>query len=350
MKKIRVLIVEDSLVVRTLLEHIVGSDPRFEIVGAVESAEQALALLDSAQPDVISLDIRLPGMNGLDFTLQVMSRRPTPIVVVSANVDDDELSIAMNALRAGALSVVEKPVGVSNEAFEAMAHRLTNQFAIMSQVKVVRQGIDRGLRFGTNDAPVPQPTRAQSYSTIGIVASTGGPQALVQLLGALGPDFPLPILLVQHITASFLDGFVSWLSGVTPLTACIASGGEVPLPGRVYLAPVDRHLALERGRLSVIDRPPIYSQRPSGSVLLRSMAVDIGRRGIGVILTGMGVDGADGLAEMKTAGAYTIAEDESTCVVYGMPAAAAKLGAVKEMLPLPAIATRLRQLAGGVRK
>lgn len=345
-KPIRVLIVEDSLVVRELLKHIIGSDPRFAVVGAVESAEEGLQLLDVVEPDVISLDIRLPGMNGLDATLQIMARRPTPIVVVAANVDDDELNIAMNALRAGALAVVEKPVGVTNVAFEAMAARLCTQLAIMSQVKVVRQGISRGLSFGTAEPVLPARKGANGYSMLGIVASTGGPQALVQVLGGL-KGFPLPILLVQHITASFLDGFVSWLGGVTPFDVRIAADGDVPEPGRVYVPPAERHLALRAGRMVVLDDPPVHSQKPSGSVLLSSMARDLGRRAIGVVLTGMGNDGADGMADLHKAGAHTIAEDESTCIVFGMPAAAAKLGAVKDMLPLPDIAPRLAQLAGG---
>lgn len=345
--KIRVLIVEDSLVVRELLKHIIGSDPRFDVVGAVESAEEGLALLDVVRPDVISLDIRLPGMNGLDATLQVMTKRPTPIVVVAANVDDDELNIAMNALRAGALAVVEKPVGVTNVAFEAMAQHLCTQLAIMSQVKVVRQGIDRGLRFGTAQPPAAARRPDQGYALVGIVSSTGGPQALVQLLSSLGAGFPLPILLVQHITASFLEGFVSWLAGVTPFDVRIAREGELPEPGCVYLPPADRHLAVQGGKLMLLDTPPLHSQKPSGSVLLSSIAKDTGRRAIGVVLTGMGSDGADGMADLHRAGAHTIAEDESTCVVFGMPAAAAKLGAVRDMLPLPGIAPRLLQLAGG---
>lgn len=345
MSKIRVLIVEDSLVVRELLKHIIGSDDRFEVVAAVDSAEEGLARLESLAPDVISLDIRLPGMNGLDATLQIMQRRPTPIVVVAANVDDDELNIAMNALRAGALSVVEKPVGVTNAAFESMARHLCTQLAIMSQVRVVRQGIDRGLRFGTADLP-PPPPRGAGYAVLGLVASTGGPQALTQVLTGLGPDFPLPMLLVQHITASFLDGFVSWLSGVTPFQVRVAQGGEAPERGVIFVPPADRHLKLAGGKLVLTDAPPVQSQRPSGTVLLASMAEDAGRSGLGVILTGMGSDGAEGLAAMRQAGAYTIAQDESTCVVYGMPAAAVKLKAASEVLPLPRIADRLRDLAG----
>lgn len=346
-QKIRVLIVEDSRVVRELLTHIIGSDDRFDVVAAVESAEEGLSLLDVVRPDVISLDIRLPGMNGLDATLQIMAKRPTPIVVVAANVDDDELNIAMNALRAGALAVVEKPVGVTNAAFDSMARHLCTQLAIMSQVKVVRQGIDRGLRFGTA-APVSVPRRpGQGYELVGIVSSTGGPQALVQLLTSLGAGFPLPILLVQHITASFLDGFVSWLSGVTPFQVRIAQDGDRPQAGTVLLPPADRHMALKDGQVALMDTPPLCSQKPSGSVLLSSLARDMGRRAIGVVLTGMGADGAEGMAELQRAGGHTIAEDESTCVVFGMPAAAAKLGAVREMLPLPGIAPRLIQLAEG---
>ncbi|OAN53715.1 chemotaxis response regulator protein-glutamate methylesterase [Paramagnetospirillum marisnigri] len=350
-RKIRVLIVEDSLVVRELLKHIIGSDARFEILAAVDSAEKCLELLETTSPDVISLDIRLPGMNGLDATLQIMAKRPTPIVVVAAQVDDDELNIAMNALRAGALSVVEKPVGVTNVAFEAMAGKLCTQLAIMSQVKVVRQGIDRGLRFGSVEVPQAPNFRPGSYSMVGLCASTGGPQALVQVLCGLGDGYPLPILLVQHITSSFLEGFVSWLSGATPFQVHIGQEDELPLPGHIYVAPVDRHLALIHGRLAIQDGPAVSGQKPSGTVLFRSLARELGRQGIGVVLTGMGNDGADGLAEMRQAGGYTVGEDASTCVVFGMPSAAFKLGAVREMLPLPAIAPRLRDLAnvgGGV--
>ncbi|CAA7615204.1 chemotaxis-specific protein-glutamate methyltransferase CheB [Magnetospirillum sp. UT-4] len=346
-RPIRVLIVEDSLVVRELLLHIIGSDPRFQVVGAVESAEECLARLDTLQPDVISLDIRLPGMNGLDATLQIMARRATPIVVVAANVDDDELNIAMNALRAGALAVVEKPVGVTNADFSGMAAHLCTQLAIMSQVKVVRQGISRGLNFGTAEPPAAPRRSGADYGLVGIVSSTGGPQALTQLLGALPASFPLPILLVQHITASFLDGFVSWLAGVTPFDVRIAQGGETPEPGTVWVPPGDRHMGLKGGRLVLLDDPPLHSQRPSGSILLSSIARDQGRRGIGVVLTGMGSDGAEGMADLKAAGGYTVAEDESTCIVFGMPAAADKAGGVREMLPLPAIAARLKDLAGG---
>src|SRR6266481_8772577 len=194
MKKIRVLIVEDSKVIREFLEHIIGNDPRLEIVGAVGCAEEALRILDRVSPDVISMDIRLPGMNGFEATQRIMSERPTPIVVVSASVESEDLRITMNALQAGALTVLEKPVGTASSEYEALADRLCTQLAIMSQVKVVRRRaaarlVERPeLRLGP---------RPGSYRLLGIVSSTGGPSALVHLLSGLGREFPLPILLVQ---------------------------------------------------------------------------------------------------------------------------------------------------------
>ena len=354
MNKIRVLIVEDSLVIREFLRHIIGQDPRLEVATAVESAEEALDILDRVAPDVISMDIRLPGMNGFEATRRIMAERPTPIVVVSASVEDEDLKITMNALRAGALTVVEKPVGTAHEDYESLAERLCTQLAIMSQVKVIRQRIDRGPelnpdtgRGGARTAPAVPRTQSRmggAYRALGVVASTGGPKALVDLLGGLGPDFPLPILLVQHITASFLGGFVAWLDGACPFQVVIAKDDEVPAPGKVYMAPADRHLTLAGGCLRTDGGDPVCAQRPSGTVLLRAMARSLGPGALGVLLTGMGEDGAEGLLEVRQAGGYTLAEDASTAVVYGMPAAAVERGAVCESLPLPAIAPRVLEL------
>lgn len=356
MSKIRVMIVEDSAVVRLLLQHIIGCDGRFEICCLAESAEEALAAMPRAKPDVISLDIRLPGMNGLDATLHIMSTNPTPIVVVAASVEGDELNIAMNALRAGAVAVVEKPVGTSHEDYEIVAKHLCNQLAIMSQVKVVKQAARRGLSFGSPAAappppPPPVPRRTPVIvEAVGLVASTGGPNALSRVLSELPADFPAPIFLVQHITPSFLDGFVSWLDGLTRLHVKIAEAGELPRPGVVYMPPVDRHLELRQGRLWHSRAEEVCNQRPSGTVLFQSMAKDLGPNAIGVLLTGMGADGAEGMLAMRKAGAYTIAEDASTCVVYGMPAAAVELGGVCEVLPLPEVARRLNELVGKKRR
>jgi two-component system chemotaxis response regulator CheB len=342
MKKIRVLIVEDSKVIRDFLEHIIGNDPRLEIVGAVGSAEQAFLILNRASPDVISMDIRLPGMNGFEATQRIMAERPTPIVVVSASVEKEDLRITMNALQAGALTVLEKPVGTSSAEYEALAERLCNQLVIMSQVKVVRR---RANVMPTHRLDRPLVSQPGGHRMLGIVTSTGGPSALVELLGGLGSEYPLPILLVQHITSSFLEGFASWLESACPFSVVIVRNRVVPAPGTVYVAMQDRHLRIERGGLQVDAGDPICAQRPSGTMLFESMARTFGSGALGVLLTGMGEDGAEGLLQIRNRGGHTIAEDESTAVVYGMPAAAVRLGAVCESLPLPAIAPRILELA-----
>lgn len=340
-KKTRVLIVEDSAVVRELLRHIIGRDGRLEVAAAVESAEEALRILDRVCPDVVSLDIRLPGMNGFEATRRIMAHKPTPIVVVSAGVESEDLKITMNALRAGALAVVEKPVGVTQHDYESMAEHLCAQLAIMSQVRVVRQRNHLGMPVRRTRHGLGPPGQ---YRLLGIVASTGGPNALVELLGALGRDFPLSILLVQHITPAFLPGFASWVASICPFSVEIVAGQKTLLPGTVYLAEVDRHLRADRQRVWADGGDPVCNQRPSGTVLFRSMAHNLGRECLGVLLTGMGEDGAAGLLELRKAGGHTIAEDESTAVVYGMPAAAVKLGAACESLPLRAIAPRILEL------
>jgi two-component system, chemotaxis family, protein-glutamate methylesterase/glutaminase len=351
-KPVRVMIVEDSAVVRQLLVAIVGRDPRLCVAAAFGSAEEAIARIDDVRPDVISMDIRLPGMDGLEATRRIMTERPTPIVVIADSVHDAALRISMNALRAGALTVVEKPVGVASAGYEEIAGTICTQLAIMSEVPVIRRR-PIGIRPPQPQSQA-QPARpsaaapAKRPSVIGIAASTGGPPALARVLGALSPDFPVPILLVQHMGAPFMEGFASWLDGLVPLKVAVARDGETALPGGVYVAPGDRHLEVRPGHvLRLTDDPPIGSQRPAATILFRSIARNAGARGLGIVLTGMGDDGASGLLEVRQAGGYTIAEDQSTCVVYGMPAAALRLGGVSASLPLETIGPRLRDIVSG---
>jgi two-component system chemotaxis response regulator CheB len=344
------MVVEDSLVVRQLLVHIIASDPRLVVAAAVSSAEEALREIGRVQPDVVSMDIRLPGMDGLEATRRIMSEYPTPIVVIADSIEDSSLKISMNALRAGALTVVEKPVGLSSDGYAAIASTICTQLYIMSQVPVVRQ-----RSFSSwHDTGVSPASRRESQgsmarpSIMGIAASTGGPPALAKVLSALPGDFPIPILLVQHMGAAFMEGFASWLNGLMPLEVRLAQDQEIPTPGRVYVAPGDRHLLLSSaGTLKVSAEPPLGNQRPSATMLFQSMARAVGRRGLGVILTGMGEDGAQGLAELRQAGGYAVAEDESTAVVYGMPAAAVRMGGANVSLPLDMIGSRILRLAQG---
>jgi two-component system chemotaxis response regulator CheB len=341
------MVVEDSLVVRQLLAHIIASDPRLVVAAAVSSAEEALREIGRVRPDVISMDIRLPGMDGLEATRRIMAEHPTPIVVIASSIEDSSLKISMNALRAGALTVVEKPVGLSSDGYAAIASTICTQLYIMSQVPVVRQRSFAPWREAA--APRREPEwSAMRPSIMGIAASTGGPPALAKVLGALPPDFPLPILLVQHMGAPFLEGFASWLNGLVSLEVRLAQDQEIPRPGQVYVAPGDRHLLLSSaGTLKLSAEPPLGNQRPSATMLFQSMARSLGRRGLGVILTGMGEDGAQGLVDLRQAGGYAVAEDESTAVVYGMPAAAARMGGVNVSLPLDLIAPRILRLARG---
>lgn len=342
------MVVEDSLVVRRLLVHIIARDPRLVVAAAVGSAEEALHEIGRVQPDVISMDIRLPGMDGLEATRRIMSERPTPIVVIADSVEDSSLKISMNALRAGALTVVEKPVGVTSAGYDAIAETICTQLYIMSQVPVVRQ---RAFKWQPQQQTVPAARDVRgttSPSILGIAASTGGPPALAKILGALPTEFPIPILLVQHMGASFMEGFASWLNGLISLHVRIARDQEIPIPGQVYVAPGDRHLLFSQaGTLQLSTQPPLGGQRPSATLLFQSIASAAGPRGLGILLTGMGEDGAQGLLELHQAGGYTVAEDESTAVVYGMPAAAARLGAVRTSLPLDLIAPRLMRIAKG---
>jgi len=339
MKPIRVLIVEDSAVVREHLRRIISADSRLQVAGMAASGEEALSVIDRVSPDVISMDIRLPGIQGLEVTRRIMAYRPTPIVVVSG-IGSEEVSLTMQALKAGALAVVEKPVSTTHKDYESMATRLCMQLTIMSEVKVVRQ---RNNRYGSltkerigGDAAL--------YRLLGVATSTGGPSALMELLTGLGAGFTLPIVVVQHMTPSFMDGFASWLATVTPMPLQVVADRTLLEAGHVYLAPCHRHLVVDGSFAQLDDGAPVASHKPAADRLFTSMAVSVGSNSIGVLLTGMGEDGALGLRELRNAGGYTIAEDESTAVVYGMPAAAIRIGAASESLPLPDIAPRVREL------
>lgn len=344
------MLVEDSLVVRTLLTHIVARDPRLTLAAAVASGEEALSAIETVRPDVISMDIRLPGIDGLETTRRIMAECPTPIVVVADAVEDSSLKISMNALRAGALSVVEKPVATTNAGYESVAGEICTQLRIMAAVPVIRRRpIGSGWSKRAHDLASripPTPSLETRPTVLAIAASTGGPPALAKVIGSLPEDFPLPILLVQHMGAAFMDGFAAWLDGVVSLPVAIAEDGERLAPSRVYVAPGDRHLELAAGRsLRVLESAPVGGQRPAATVLFRSVARQAGARGLGILLTGMGEDGALGLLDMHRAGAPTIAEHESTAVVYGMPAAAVRLSAAGSVLPLDEIAQQVLRLS-----
>jgi two-component system chemotaxis response regulator CheB len=332
------MVVEDSPVIQHLLGFIIAADPRLEVCGTVPSGEAAIEAIPRLRPDVISMDIRLPGIDGLEATRIIMSRHPTPIVVIADAVEDRSLHISMNALRSGALSVVEKPAGFAHADHAAIADTIRTQLFIMSQVPVIRQR-DLGRLGAVAEPPAGGELRRTRPTLAAIVASTGGPAALARVLAGLGGDFPLPVLVVQHMGPPFMAGFADWLDGIVPQRVTIAVHGQTPVPGQVHVAPGDQHLTVGTdGTLHLSRGAAVNSQRPSGTVLFQSMARVLGPRGLGVLMTGMGEDGAEGLLAMRRAGAVTITEDESTAVVYGMPATAVRLGASTLALPLDRIA------------
>jgi two-component system chemotaxis response regulator CheB len=296
-------------------------------------------MIDRIAPDVVTMDVRLPGMQGLEATRHIMSLRPTPIVVVSG-IGSEDVSLTMQALKAGALSVVEKPPASTHQSYEAMASRLCGQLAIMSEVRVVRQRPRPSLRLYKSELR----SGPAFYRALGVATSTGGPGALMELFAGLGREFSLPVAVVQHMTPNFMDGFATWLASVSPMPVEVVENRTLMINGHAYLAPCHRHLLVDGAFLMLDDGIPVGSHRPSADKLFSSMAQSLGPSAIGVLLTGMGEDGAAGLKQLHDSGGYTIAEDETSAVVYGMPAAAVRLGAVIESLPLAEIGARVREL------
>ena len=344
MKRIRVLIVDDSNVVREAMRHAVESDPELEVAGIAENGREALEKTLALKPDVIAMDFHMPDMNGIKATRRIMEESPTPIVIVSGLLDPKEASANFMALDAGALALLEKPRFVGPEQQQALA-RIVETLKAMSEVAVVRR-----RRKSTAEKPelVPsesgeiRPPKRGPFSMVVIGASTGGPQALSCILSRLPGDFYLPILVVQHIASGFLPGLVQWLDSQTLLGVHIAEKSRRPLPGNVYFAPDNQHLGIGPGNvIKLSSSPPLSNLRPSVSHLFQSAADMLGDKGIGILLTGMGHDGAAELGAMNRQGALTMGQSEKSCIVFGMPRAARDAGAVDVLLSPEEIASML---------
>nr|WP_296070043.1 chemotaxis-specific protein-glutamate methyltransferase CheB [uncultured Actinoplanes sp.] len=350
---IRVLLVEDSLTMRHHLRESLAADPELQVVGEAADGAQAVELVRRLRPDVVTMDMMLPTMSGMVATEHIMAEHPTPILVVSS-ADRQELFTTYNALAAGAVDVLEKPRGDASDA--DWGRRLCQAVRLVSRIRVIthpRARLDGRGRPAVEALPL---TAAGAHlRVIALGASTGGPGALTDLLRALPAVFHPPVLCVQHIAASepFAVAFSDWLAGQTGRDVSYARDGTAigALGGRVILAPPDRHLLVRDGVLRLSDDPPRHSCRPSVDVLFESVAAEFGPSAAGCLLTGMGRDGAEGLLRMRSRGAVTFAQDEASCVVYGMPREAALLGAAAYVLPPARIAARLieMQLAGSRR-
>lgn len=340
---IRVLLVDDSPLVLHILQRLLSRFPEIQVVGTAANGKEALDLLPGLNPDVICTDLHMPVMNGLEFTREVMARHPYPILVISVSVEADSPNV-FKLLDAGAVDVFPKPRVVEDADFDKVADELARKIRILSGVKVFRRG--NGMEKIPVAAPV-IPSRPQSPPRIVVIgASTGGPQALREILSNLPRNFPLPVVCVQHIGGSFLPGMVEWLADACKLPVRKASHGESPRPGVVYFAPEDVHLKWDdAGNFLFSMASPFDGHRPSITVTMQAAARCFGSGTVGVLLTGMGRDGADGMASIAASGGITLAQDEASSIVYGMPKEAVALGAVQYTLPLKKIAPALEALA-----
>jgi two-component system chemotaxis response regulator CheB len=347
---IRVLVVDDSRVVRQILVSMLETVPGFQVVGEARDGEEAVRLTARLRPDVITMDIRMPRLDGLGAIRQIMSTTPTPIVVVAASVYEPDLNIAFTAIEAGALTVVEKPRGITPEAYEAARDQLVTTIRLMSDVQVVTLRPDRWRPASVLVPPVDVESAVgapHKAEVIAIAASTGGPGVLREIFHALPGDLSIPIVTVQHITPGFAQGFARWLDGETALQVSLAEDGERIRPGHVLIAPDDTHLTVTHGGIARLDRSdPVKGQRPSATRLFDSVAKTYGAASVGVVLTGMGEDGADGLENLDLVGGHIIAQGEESCVVFGMPKAAIERGVVDRIMTPDEIASVLRYFDG----
>jgi two-component system chemotaxis response regulator CheB len=329
---IRVVVADDQQLVRAGFVVLLGSADDCEVVGEAANGAEAVALATSERPDVVLMDVRMPVMDGIEATRRIMTECPTPIVVLTAADASRESHLTFDAIQAGALEVMQKPVGVSHADFEIIRQRLVNTVKLMAEVKVVRRHSRKVTTALT--APLQQGLHGPSALLV-IAASTGGPAALNTLLRALPPDFPLPIAVVQHMSSGFLPSLISWLQLGTRLRLMLAEEGQVLSPGEVYFAPDDHHLVVSaQGRLGLTTAPPVSQVRPSATVLFLSAAAKYGSQVTGLVLTGMGDDGALGLKAIHDRGGLTLAQDEASSVVYGMPKVAFEMGAVERVLSI----------------
>jgi two-component system chemotaxis response regulator CheB len=343
-KSIRVLVVDDSPVVTEFLTQILEADPELEVVGVAANGREALEAARRTKPHVITMDIHMPHVDGFEATRNIMEACPTPIVIVSGSITKDSTSTNFHALEAGALAVVGRPQGVGHSHHQQSTKELVDTVKLMSEVKVVRRWIrpkpvPAAPKFSTQKLP--------SFSllpieVVAIGASTGGPLALQTILTALPKNFPVPVLIVQHMTPGFTEGFVDWLGRSSGFSVRVAADGERLLPGRAYVAPDNFQMGISPNHhIALVSAARENGMCPSVSFLFRSVAEVFGGHAAGVLLTGMGVDGVVELKALKNAGAFTLAQDEESSVVHGMPGQAIKDGAVAGVLPPQGIAKAL---------
>lgn len=346
---IRVLVVDDSQVITLLLKAMIDQEDDMEVIGIAYNGQEAIEKIKDLKPDIVTMDIRMPIMDGFKTTRIIMSEMPTPIVVVSASVNDDELRIAFKAIEEGALAVIEKPSGLDERTYNRIREDLINHLRALHEIKLMRR---RVIKTTPNIPITSMPedgrlnTRDIPQEIIAIGASTGGPIVIEKMLSELPVDFPSPIVIVQHIAQGFVTGFVKWLDECTSLPVKLATHGEVLQPGSVYIAPNGQHLKLKRVVGKIIEialssEPENMLFTPSVDVFFDSVAKVCPGHAMAGLLTGMGSDGAEGLKSMRNKNCQTFIQDERSSVIFGMPGSAQKLGAARDEVSADNLATYL---------
>ena len=335
----KVLIVDDSVVAREYLTHILSSDPGISVVGTASSGLEAIDLIRTKSPDVVTMDIHMPDIDGMETTRRIMEETPVPVIIVSSTIRTKDTAFSFQVLETGALAVLLKPPAMNHPEFESTKNELIETIKVMSEVKVVKRSRRQRLYRSQSDPQVLSSLKAAraQIEVIAIGCSTGGPQVLQTILSGLTPVPRSAILITQHISPGFTEGFLDWLSTTTPIPIKLGEAGEKVLPGKIYLAPENHHMGVAKRQIILSKDPPRFGLRPSVDFLFRSVAEEYGPASIGIILTGMGADGADALKRMRDKGAVTIAQNKESCIVFGMPQEAIKLGGADYVLSIEEI-------------
>jgi len=344
---IKVLITEDSPVVRGYLQYVLNSDPDIEVIGIAENGEEAVRMVELNKPDVVTMDIHMPKMDGFEATRQIMETNPVPIVICSASWNPEEVDKTFRTMEAGAVAALEKPRGMGHPDSEASVRELLQTIKLMAGVKVVRRWSKERDRkpAAVSKAVAEASPKDLPYKAVVMGSSTGGPMVLQTILAGLAKDFPLPIMIVQHIAPGFLNGLGEWLSRTTNLPVHIASNDEKIKAGQVYLAPDGFQMGIgSGGQIQLTEGKGEYTLCPSVSHLFQSALKTYGDRVIGVLLTGMGRDGAEELKTLRERGAPTIAQDKESSVVHGMPGEAIKLGGATYVLSSSNVPKKMMEL------
>jgi two-component system chemotaxis response regulator CheB len=339
---IRVLIADDSELMRQMLRDLLERDSAIAVVAEAGDGRLAVAEVARLRPDLVIMDILMPVMDGLTAVSEIMAHSPTPILVLSGNLNPEENRYAFQAINRGALDVMEKPSDLGCLAFETFAAKLIEEVKFLARIRVVHH-FRRSPVVPPAVLPISQVDQ-EVRDILAIGASTGGPRAVRQLMKTLDPATGARVLIVQHIAGGFATDFASWLDRESGFRVRLVRDGDRLEPGLALVAPDGFHLTLRDDRIALTDSPPVHSCRPSVDVMFRSLAESVAKRTVAVLLTGMGQDGAGGMLALRRRGAYTIAQDEASSAIFGMPKAAIALGGVQQVLSLeamPAILTKL---------